>query len=104
MGSAFEESHLKGVEENGRKDQSRERVQKGIKLLGLDDRVGLEGGGEDDQKKQDAEKPRGGEMIRNRDKDRERKNGEKENAQDAFQKRCWLLFERVQEDPSPAPP
>ena len=48
VGFAFEEGHLKGVEENGGEDQCRERVQKGITLPGFDDPVGFKGGGKSD--------------------------------------------------------
>ena len=56
MGASFEAGHLKGVEENGREDERRERVQKGKTFSGPDDRVSRGGGRKNYSEIQEAEK------------------------------------------------
>ena len=60
---ALEEGHLKGVEEDPRENQRRERTQQGITFLRSDDRVNFESGSENNGKNQDAKEQRGGEVI-----------------------------------------
>jgi len=64
MRRTFKSRHQECVEKDRGEDQRREWMQESITFLGLDDRVGLESGGEDDAENKKVEKKRSRKMVR----------------------------------------